>query len=127
MYAVIRTGGKQYRVAPGQSLQVESLVAEVGAVVSFDQVLMVADGEQLRVGAPLVEGAAVAAEVTAHGRGDKIRIIKHRRRKHYHKEQGHRQNFTAVKITGITGTGITASPAAAPTAEPAAEPAALAQ
>jgi large subunit ribosomal protein L21 len=103
MYAVIKTGGKQYRVAPGESLQVETLVADVGAAVSFDQVLMVADGETLRVGAPLLDGASVKAEVTAHGRGEKIRIIKHRRRKHYHKEQGHRQNFTAVKITEIVG------------------------
>jgi len=103
MYAVIKTGGKQYRVAPGESLQVESLVAEVGAAIVFDDVLMVADGDSVRVGSPLVEGATVKAEVTAHGRGDKIRIIKHRRRKHYHKEQGHRQNFTALKITEIVG------------------------
>ena len=103
MYAVIKTGGKQYRVAPGESLQVESLTADVGSAISFDEVLLVADGESLKVGAPLVAGATVKAEVTAHGRGDKIRIIKHRRRKHYHKEQGHRQNFTAVKITEIVG------------------------
>jgi|SRR5580693_3662252 large subunit ribosomal protein L21 len=103
MYAVIKTGGKQYRVAPGESLEVESLVAEVGSVLTFEEVLMVADGESVRVGSPLVAGATVKAEVTAHGRGDKIRIIKHRRRKHYHKEQGHRQNFTAVKITEIVG------------------------
>jgi large subunit ribosomal protein L21 len=103
MYAVIKTGGKQYRVAPGESLQVESLTADVGSAVTFDEVLMVADGDNVRVGAPRIEGATVKAEVTAHGRGDKIRIIKHRRRKHYHKEQGHRQNFTAVKITEIVG------------------------
>jgi large subunit ribosomal protein L21 len=103
MYAVIKTGGKQYRVAPGESLQVESLTADVGSAITFDEVLLVADGDSVRVGAPLVQGAAVKAEVTAHGRGDKIRIIKHRRRKHYHKEQGHRQNFTAVKITEIVG------------------------
>ncbi|MDE0853416.1 MAG: 50S ribosomal protein L21 [Nevskia sp.] len=103
MYAVIKTGGKQYRVAPGESLQVESLSADVGSAISFDEVLLVANGDSLKVGAPLVAGAAVKAEVTAHGRGDKIRIIKHRRRKHYHKEQGHRQNFTAVKITEIVG------------------------
>lgn len=103
MYAVIKTGGKQYRVAPGESLQVESLTADVGSAISFDEVLLVANGDSLKVGAPLVAGAAVKAEVTAHGRGDKIRIIKHRRRKHYHKEQGHRQNFTAVKITEIVG------------------------
>jgi large subunit ribosomal protein L21 len=103
MYAVIKTGGKQYRVTPGESLQVESLTADVGSAITFDEVLLVADGDSVRVGAPRIEGATVKAEVTAHGRGDKIRIIKHRRRKHYHKEQGHRQNFTAVKITEIVG------------------------
>jgi large subunit ribosomal protein L21 len=101
MYAVIKTGGKQYRVAPGDALHVESLVADVGSTISFDQVLMVGDGETLNFGAPLLAGAVVKAEVTSHGRGDKIRIIKHRRRKHYHKEQGHRQNYTAIKITEI--------------------------
>ena len=103
MYAVIKTGGKQYRVAPGESLQVESLTADVGSAFTFDEVLLVADGDSVKVGAPLLAGATVKAQVTAHGRGDKIRIIKHRRRKHYHKEQGHRQNFTAVKITEIVG------------------------
>jgi len=103
MYAVIKTGGKQYKVAPGEKLKVETLVAEVGAKISFDEVLMVADGDNRKVGAPLVAGAKVTAEVLAHGRGEKIRIIKHRRRKHYHKEQGHRQNYTEVKITEITG------------------------
>ena len=103
MYAVIKTGGKQYRVAPGESLKVESLVADVGAAISFEEVLLVANGDSIKVGAPRVAGAVVKAEVTAHGRGDKIRIIKHRRRKHYHKEQGHRQNFTAIKITEIVG------------------------
>ena len=103
MYAVIKTGGKQYRVALGAELKVESLVAEAGATVSFDEVLMVGEGEAIQLGAPLVAGASVKAEVIKHGRGDKIRIIKHRRRKHYHKEQGHRQNFTAVIITEIIG------------------------
>jgi len=102
MYAVIKTGGKQYRVTPGETLKVETIVAAVGDTVSFSEVLMVADGEAVKIGAPIVTGAVVKAEVTAHGRGDKIRIIKHRRRKHYHKEQGHRQNFTAIKITEIT-------------------------
>jgi large subunit ribosomal protein L21 len=102
MYAVIKTGGKQYKVAPGDTLRVESLAGDVGAQVSFDQVLLIADGDKQTVGNPLVKGGKVAAEVVKHGRGDKIRIIKHRRRKHYHKEQGHRQNFTEVKITGIT-------------------------
>jgi large subunit ribosomal protein L21 len=102
MYAVIKTGGKQYKVATGDVLRVESLAGDVGAEVSFDQVLLIADGDKHTVGNPLVKGGKVAAEVVKHGRGDKIRIIKHRRRKHYHKEQGHRQNFTEVKITGIT-------------------------
>ena len=102
MYAVIKTGGKQYKVAPGEKLSVETLDAEVGKTVAFEEVLMIADGDKLNVGAPLVKGGKVTAEVVAHGRGDKIRIIKHRRRKHYHKEQGHRQNFTQVKITEIT-------------------------
>ena len=102
MYAVIKTGGKQYKVAPGEKLSVETLSAEVGKTVAFEEVLMIADGDKLNVGAPLVKGGKVTAEVLAHGRGDKIRIIKHRRRKHYHKEQGHRQNFTQVKITDIT-------------------------
>ena len=102
MYAVIKTGGKQYRVAAGEQHKVESLVAEVGATISFEQVLLVGEGESVKVGAPFVSGGVVTAEVVRHGRGDKIRIIKHRRRKHYHKEQGHRQNFTEVKITGIS-------------------------
>lgn len=103
MYAVIKTGGKQYRVAPGAELKVESLVGEAGSTISFSEVLMVGEGEAIKIGAPFVIGASVTAEVIKHGRGDKIRIIKHRRRKHYHKEQGHRQNFTAVKITEIIG------------------------
>ncbi|WP_022975088.1 50S ribosomal protein L21 [Nevskia ramosa] len=101
MYAVIKTGGKQYRVTPGESLKVETIVANVGDTISFSEVLMVADGEAITIGAPIVTGAIVKAEVTAHGRGDKIRIIKHRRRKHYHKEMGHRQNYTAITITEI--------------------------
>jgi large subunit ribosomal protein L21 len=103
MYAVIKTGGKQYRVAPGDTLRIETLTADVGATVSFDEVLMIGNGEAHKIGAPLVAGGKVTAEVVKHGRGDKIRIIKHRRRKNYHKEQGHRQNFTEVKITEIVG------------------------
>lgn len=102
MYAVIKTGGKQYKVAQGETLKIESLDAEVGSTVSFDEVLMLADGDQITVGSPTVAGT-VKAEVVSHGRGDKIRIVKHRRRKHYHKEQGHRQNFTEVKITEVAG------------------------
>ena len=97
MYAVIKTGGKQYKVVAGERLKIETLTAEVGATVSFGE------GEQITVGAPLISGGKVNAEILAHGRGEKIRIIKHRRRKHYHKEQGHRQNFTEVKITEIVG------------------------
>ena len=101
MYAVIKTGGKQYRVAAGEQLKVESLVAEVGSTFTFGEVLMAGEGESVQVGTPMLAGVSVTAEVLAHGRGDKIRIIKHRRRKHYHKEQGHRQNFTAVLIKEI--------------------------
>ena len=101
MYAVIKTGGKQYRVASGEVLNVETLTADIGSTVSFDEVLMVGEGESVKIGTPTVAGGSVKAEVVAHGRGEKIRIIKHRRRKHYHKEQGHRQNFTQVKITEI--------------------------
>ena len=103
MYAVIKTGGKQYKVAPGEKLKVETLVADVGATVSFDQVLMIADGEQHKIGAPVLSGGKVTAEVVRHGRGDKVRIIKHRRRKNYHREMGHRQNFTEVQIKEIVG------------------------
>ncbi|HEX7382338.1 MAG TPA: 50S ribosomal protein L21 [Nevskiaceae bacterium] len=103
MYAVIKTGGKQYKVTEGDSLRVESLAGEPGATVTFDNVLMVADGDAVKVGTPGVAGATVSAEILSHGRGDKVRILKHRRRKHYHKEQGHRQNYTQVKITGIAG------------------------
>ena len=101
MYAVIKTGGKQYRVANGETLKIETLVADVGSIVAFEEVLLVGEGESVKVGAPLLSGSSVKAEVVAHGRGDKIRIVKHRRRKHYHKEMGHRQNFTQVKITEI--------------------------
>jgi len=101
MYAVIKTGGKQYRVSEGQTLRVEKLDAEAGANVEFDQVLMVADGDSVKVGTPLVNGGKVTAEITSQGRGDKIKIVKFRRRKHYRKQAGHRQHFTEVKITGI--------------------------
>jgi large subunit ribosomal protein L21 len=103
MYAVIQTGGKQYRVKSGEQLKVESLPAEVGASVSFDRVLMLGEGEGVRVGAPFVAGAAVKATVMAQGRGEKIRIFKLRRRKHFAKTQGHRQGFTEVRIDEIVG------------------------
>jgi large subunit ribosomal protein L21 len=101
MYAVIKTGGKQYRVTPGMKLKVEQLTAEVGGKVMLDQVLAVGEGESMTVGTPLVDGASVQATVVAHGRHDKIRIFKHRRRKHYAKTQGHRQNYTELSIIEI--------------------------
>jgi large subunit ribosomal protein L21 len=103
MYAVVKTGGKQYRVAPGEKLKVEQMPADVGAEVVLDQVLMVGEGESVRVGRPIVAGATVKATVVAHGRGDKVRIFKMRRRKHYQKHQGHRQNYTELKIDSIVG------------------------
>lgn len=103
MYAVIRTGGKQLRVVEGDVVKVELLDAEPGQKIEFKEVLMVGQGESVKVGKPVVAGATVTGEVTEIGRHDKIHIIKFRRRKHYRKQQGHRQWFTAVKITGITG------------------------
>ena len=103
MYAVIKTGGKQYKVAPGENLKVEQIPADVGAEVIIDQVLMVGDGESVRLGRPVVDGVTVKATVVAHGRGDKVTIFKMRRRKHYQKHQGHRQNYTEIKIDGIVG------------------------
>ncbi|MGE5945248.1 MAG: 50S ribosomal protein L21 [Betaproteobacteria bacterium] len=101
MYAVIKTGGKQYRVSAGEKLKVESLPAEVGAEITLDQVLMVADGDNVRMGTPTVSGASVKATVVGHGRGEKVKIFKMRRRKHYQKHQGHRQNYTELKIDSI--------------------------
>jgi large subunit ribosomal protein L21 len=103
MYAVIQTGGKQYRVKSGEQVKVELLAADVGATVSFDRVLMLGEGDGVRVGAPFVDGAAVKATVVAQGRGEKIRIFKLRRRKHFAKTQGHRQGFTEVRIDEIVG------------------------
>jgi large subunit ribosomal protein L21 len=102
MYAVFKSGGKQHRVAEGDVIKLEKLEVATGDKIEFDQVLMVANGEDVKVGAPLVEGGKVIAEVVGHGRGDKIRIVKFRRRKHSKKQQGHRQWFTQVKITGIS-------------------------
>jgi large subunit ribosomal protein L21 len=101
MYAVVETGGKQYRVAVGDVLRVEKLEIPEGGAVNLDKVLMVADGDSVRVGTPNLAGAAVTATVKAHGRGDKIRIFKFRRRKHYRKSQGHRQHYTEIEITAI--------------------------
>jgi len=103
MYAVIQTGGKQYRVAQGDTLRVEKLAADEGATVELDKVLMVANGEDIKIGAPYVAGGKVTAKVKSHGRGDKVMIIKFRRRKHYMRRQGHRQWFTELEITGING------------------------
>ncbi|AEY00846.1 50S ribosomal protein L21 [Oceanimonas pelagia] len=102
MYAVIQSGGKQHRVAEGQVVRLEKLDVETGAAVEFDKVLMVAQGEDVKVGVPYVDGGKVTAEVVAHGRGKKVKIVKFRRRKHSRKQQGHRQWFTEVKITGIS-------------------------
>ena len=101
MYAVIKTGGKQYRVIEGQTLRVEKLVAEEGAIIELDQVLMVGEGEQVTVGAPFIAGSKVTATVKAQGRGKKVEIIKFRRRKHHRKQMGHRQSYTELQITGI--------------------------
>lgn len=103
MFAVIKTGGKQYRVSQGDKLRVESLDAEAGESINLDQVLMVGEGDKVTVGAPLVSGAAVSAKVLTHGRGKKVDIVKFRRRKHYRRQMGHRQNYTEVEITGIAG------------------------
>ena len=101
MYAVIKTGGKQYRVATGEKLKIEQIPADVGQEITLDQVLAVGEGEQLQLGQPLVSGATVRATVLAQGRHDKVTIFKMRRRKHYQKHQGHRQNFTKVTVNEI--------------------------
>ena len=103
MYAVIRSGGKQYRVESGKPVRVESLAADVGATIDFAEVLLVGGGDAVKVGAPLVAGAKVKGTVLAHGRGEKVKIFKMRRRKHYQKTQGHRQNYTEVRIDDIVG------------------------
>lgn len=101
MFAVIKTGGKQYRVQEGLVLKVEKLAVEAGNSVDFNEVLLVSNGDDVQVGAPVVEGVKVTAEVVSHGRGDKIKILKFRRRKHSMTRQGHRQWFTEIKITAI--------------------------
>ena len=103
MYAVVKTGGKQYRVAAGDKLKVEQIPADVGAEVILDQVLMVGEGESVRLGQPILSGASVKATVVSHGRGEKVKIFKMRRRKHYQKHQGHRQGYTELKIDAIVG------------------------
>ena len=101
MYAVVKTGGKQYRVSAGEKLKIEQIAAEIGQEIVLDQVLVVADGDALKMGTPLVAGATVKAKVLSQGRGEKVRIFKMRRRKHYRKSQGHRQNYTEIEILGI--------------------------
>jgi large subunit ribosomal protein L21 len=101
MYAVFATGGKQYRATTGDILKIEKLDAEKGATVELDQVLMVGEGEDVKVGSPYLKGGKVTATVVEHGRGEKIRIIKFKRRKHHMKKMGHRQDFTRIEITGI--------------------------
>jgi large subunit ribosomal protein L21 len=102
MYAVIKTGGKQYKVAPGEKIKVEQIAADVGQEVVIDQVLAVGNGADLKVGSPLVTGASVKATVLAHGKHDKVRIFKMRRRKHYKKSQGHRQTYTELEIGTVS-------------------------
>jgi large subunit ribosomal protein L21 len=102
MYAVIKTGGKQYRVAAGEKLKIEQIPADVGTEITLDQVLMVGEGESVKIGAPfMLAGAKVTAKVISQGRHPKVTIFKMRRRKHYQKHQGHRQNFTEIEISGI--------------------------
>lgn len=103
MNAVIISGGKQYRVAPGQSLKLEKLPQQVGEQINFNQVLLLSDGDAIQAGAPFLTGASVIGEVVEHGRHKKVHIIKMRRRKHYMRRQGHRQDYTEVKITAING------------------------
>ena len=102
MYAIIRTGGHQFRAEPGKTLRIPSLDVEPGQTVQFDEVLLGADGETIKVGAPMVSGASVSAEVVRHGRGEKIIIFKHKRRKNYRRKQGHRQGFTEVKVNDVS-------------------------
>ena len=103
MYAVIKTGGKQYRVAAGEKLKIEQITADVGQEITLDHVLAIGSGADLQIGSPLVSGASVTATVTAQGRHDKVRIFKMRRRKHYQKRQGHRQAFTEIEIRAVNG------------------------
>ncbi len=111
MYAVIKSGGKQHRVTEGETLKLEKIEAATGDTIQFDEVLLVTDGDTVTIGTPVVEGAAVSAEVISHGRSEKVRIIKFRRRKHSMKRQGHRQWYTEVKITDIAASGAKKAPA----------------
>ena len=102
MYAVIKTGGKQYRVVAGEKIKVEQIPADVGAEITLDQILMIGEGESVKVGTPTVAGAKITGRVIAHGRHPKLKIYKMRRRKHYQKHQGHRQNYTELEIGSIS-------------------------
>ena len=131
MYAVIKTGGKQYKVAAGDYLKVEKLDGDVGSKVVIDKILMLADGDDVTIGSPLVDGAKVNATVLSHGKGDKVMIFKFSRRKHYRKTQGHRQSYTEIQIDDINGKGAAKKAAAKPAEakkeaaeKPAAKPAA---
>ncbi|MDB5821222.1 MAG: rplU [Rhizobacter sp.] len=101
MYAVIKTGGKQYKVAAGEKIKIEQITADVGQAIVIDQVLAIGSGADLQIGSPLVAGATVSATVLSHGKHDKVRIFKMRRRKHYQKRQGHRQTFTEIEISAV--------------------------
>jgi len=124
MYAVIKTGGKQYRVREGDTLRVEKLAAETGAKVRFDQVLMVGEGDKVAVGAPFLAGSQVSATVIRQGRADKIKVVKFKRRKNYLRQKGHRQAFTEVEITkiGAAAKAAEAKPEAKSAVKPKAEP-----
>ena len=102
MYAIVATGGKQYKVREGEVLRIEKIPGEVGSPVSFDQVLMVGDGESISIGRPSLEGAAVTARIVEQGKANKLIVFKYKRRKRYRRKQGHRQSYTAVKIDAIT-------------------------
>ncbi len=119
MYAVIKTGGKQYRVSPGDKLRVESLDADEGESINFDQVLMVGEGADVTIGSPLLSDAVVSAKVLSHGRGKKVEVIKFRRRKHYRRQMGHRQNFTEIEVVSVNGVTASASDSSAAKDAPA--------
>jgi len=103
MYAVVKTGGKQYRVTQDEYLKVEKLEGNEGDTIELDQVLMIADGDKLKIGSPMLDGGKVTATILSHGRGKKVEIMKFRRRKHHQKRTGHRQSYTEIKVTGIAG------------------------
>lgn len=127
MYAVIKTGGKQYRVREGDVLRVEKLAGEQGATIQFDEVLMVGEGDDVKLGTPFVSGTQVSATVLGQGRADKIKVVKFKRRKNYLRQKGHRQAYTEVEITSIGGAGKAAAKPKAEAAKPEAEPKAAAK